>query len=516
MSDSVTNVQIEDVLSSIRKLVSEEVRAQTREARTRDQEPPLSRAVGETPPTSATGTPLSSDPVTGEDRLLLTPALRVPPTAANTTEEAPFVHAEQPAEEADLLDLMARVRAAGTQQTTSRQPRPQGIAPVQRAEPDTAEEAPAEDMVRATLFGLDDKLTASAAPETTGHDEDDAGASLAHDLDDADMASRLGAMDTLAFSGRDDLVSDTDHATAESTFDNNVPEFLHRNGITSLGQRIAEVEAVVSTSGGEWEPEFGEEGEAAPDPEASSLPWDDPVAEDETDVAAFDITLDAEDDDWSVAPDPREKNFHEAPDNLTDSTDADVAEVVPMADKIALHLSLADDEPMAFASKRPAVEFEDTFGDEVIGSYDDALNPEELRNHDAEMLALAGDETLQEADDFSTQDEGEPEAGFVHVADNGAYEELGATQSEPRDLHPEPVVAATVEEVEPYEDDLYDERQDLAADDPTLIDEEMLRDLVSEIVRQELQGALGERITRNVRKLVRREIHRALSAQDLG
>ena len=46
--------------------------------------------------------------------------------------------------------------------------------------------------------------------------------------------------------------------------------------------------------------------------------------------------------------------------------------------------------------------------------------------------------------------------------------------------------------------------------DDTVIDEEALRDLVSEIVRQELQGALGERITRNVRKLVRREIHRAL------
>jgi hypothetical protein len=39
--------------------------------------------------------------------------------------------------------------------------------------------------------------------------------------------------------------------------------------------------------------------------------------------------------------------------------------------------------------------------------------------------------------------------------------------------------------------------------------------MVSEIVRQELQGALGERITRNVRKLVRREIQRALTAHDL-
>ena len=51
--------------------------------------------------------------------------------------------------------------------------------------------------------------------------------------------------------------------------------------------------------------------------------------------------------------------------------------------------------------------------------------------------------------------------------------------------------------------------------DDQVIDEEALRDLVSEIVRSELQGALGERITRNVRKLVRREIHRALTAQEM-
>lgn len=51
--------------------------------------------------------------------------------------------------------------------------------------------------------------------------------------------------------------------------------------------------------------------------------------------------------------------------------------------------------------------------------------------------------------------------------------------------------------------------------DDAVLDEEALRDMVSEIVRQELQGALGERITRNVRKLVRREIHRALASQDM-
>ncbi len=47
-----------------------------------------------------------------------------------------------------------------------------------------------------------------------------------------------------------------------------------------------------------------------------------------------------------------------------------------------------------------------------------------------------------------------------------------------------------------------------------LVDEEMLREIVAGIVRQELQGDLGERITRNVRKLVRREILRALESRD--
>lgn len=45
-------------------------------------------------------------------------------------------------------------------------------------------------------------------------------------------------------------------------------------------------------------------------------------------------------------------------------------------------------------------------------------------------------------------------------------------------------------------------------------DEAVLRDLVRDLIREELQGSLGERITRNVRKLVRAEVARALSLHD--
>lgn len=69
--------------------------------------------------------------------------------------------------------------------------------------------------------------------------------------------------------------------------------------------------------------------------------------------------------------------------------------------------------------------------------------------------------------------------------------------------------------VEPQAETASAEGAQIFSSDEDVLDEEALRDLVSDIVREELQGALGERITRNVRKLVRREIHRALAAQDL-
>ena len=48
-----------------------------------------------------------------------------------------------------------------------------------------------------------------------------------------------------------------------------------------------------------------------------------------------------------------------------------------------------------------------------------------------------------------------------------------------------------------------------------LADEEALRALVAEVVREELRGALGERITRNVRRMVRREVAMELAAKRL-
>lgn len=64
--------------------------------------------------------------------------------------------------------------------------------------------------------------------------------------------------------------------------------------------------------------------------------------------------------------------------------------------------------------------------------------------------------------------------------------------------------------------DTDDDENLMAIDFKTAIDEDALRALVLEVVQDELGGALGERITRNVRKLVRREINRVLTSREMG
>ena len=59
------------------------------------------------------------------------------------------------------------------------------------------------------------------------------------------------------------------------------------------------------------------------------------------------------------------------------------------------------------------------------------------------------------------------------------------------------------------QDDLAD-----ADDGAGFLNEDLLREIVRDMIQAELQGTLGERITRNVRKLVRAEINRALVSRD--
>jgi len=74
----------------------------------------------------------------------------------------------------------------------------------------------------------------------------------------------------------------------------------------------------------------------------------------------------------------------------------------------------------------------------------------------------------------------------------------------PSTVQPEPEPARVEPEAGPG---LFDAEE-------AMFDDEILRDIVREIIREELAGTLGERITRNVRKLVRVEVNRALTARE--
>jgi len=115
---------------------------------------------------------------------------------------------------------------------------------------------------------------------------------------------------------------------------------------------------------------------------------------------------------------------------------------------------------------------------------------------------IGGRDEEFEPDDPGTDDYAGTEAPAM------AWEDAGDVQADET-----PAYAAFVNTRTAPEDDV--EPAQIFSTDEDVLDEEALRELVSDIVREELQGALGERITRNVRKLVRREIHRALAAQEL-
>jgi hypothetical protein len=96
-------------------------------------------------------------------------------------------------------------------------------------------------------------------------------------------------------------------------------------------------------------------------------------------------------------------------------------------------------------------------------------------------------------------------AGNREAAAKGREPETAAAAVPPAE--PEPILTAAQGEAQTLVDG--------DGNPLTVLDEEALHEIVRSLIREELQGVLGERITRNVRKLVRAEINRALTARSL-
>lgn len=155
--------------------------------------------------------------------------------------------------------------------------------------------------------------------------------------------------------------------------------------------------------------------------------------------------------------------------------------------------------------------------------------PEEIATQFAEPMADATDEvSAQPVDDVThaQQAHARPEIIRPDPVSYGVELELGQEAPLVAQDGPEP---ASVESRAFGEDDLEAAEDNTGAlDDDALgeaeedlfdplagsdLDMDMLRDMVAEIIRDELRSTLGERITRNLRALVRREIERALQAE---
>jgi hypothetical protein len=138
---------------------------------------------------------------------------------------------------------------------------------------------------------------------------------------------------------------------------------------------------------------------------------------------------------------------------------------------------------------------------------------------EAEAIAEAVAEPENAAPAAAFSDLPEDEAPFVEVGDD--WLDSDPAQSAPSD-------AAVMESlVDRAAADMQANRPDvlkLSAEDMlidvdgnplTVLDEAALQEIIRQLIREELKGVLGERITQSVRKLVRAEINRALAAHAL-
>ncbi|MEP0154468.1 hypothetical protein [Pseudophaeobacter sp.] len=385
MSDPVTQAEIEDVLSSIRRLVSEDGRSGPR--------PVTGPAVGSQQDNLSASAP--QEPAKPTSRLVLTPALRVAEDARDAAEAGPC----QP----DVADVSAEAEASWG-------------------------------MEAAYDLPDDSHLDLEVEPEI------DPGEVIAFRSNDAVEAD-----------GDANLAADQYSATEQS-------------------------EAVPAQAAEGTEP-------------ADAAPWRDPEA---TLFGSVDSPpMDAAEAEMQLSPQISEtvaEQGQNADDARLDRDEAEVAE--PETDEL-------DGSQRVSAVVQKIAELEAKVARSTGQWEPDGASSDPYAGTNIETLEWQ-DHTDEADIEVEAESEAEVATGQVPQPESGAEAEFDAAA-----LAEEAVTRATM-----------DALGDDAAEE-SYLDEESLRELVADIVRSELQGALGERITRNVRKLVRREIQRALAAQDL-
>lgn len=549
MSDPLSNSEIQDVLSSIRRLVSEDRRARERQA----------------PVDAVPGTPVVG-------KLILTEALRVETTdeVSVETEEAPFaIFAEDStAGDAPVVGLA----------TPERFP---PVRPASVLEDDIASLESTIAELEAAVAGISSDfepdgseiVAAANTPETRAL-EDAFDEGFAVDTGDPVRVAPSDAFldEPVAGSGFRPAAKAADEATAHETSDETAEAEVPRPT-----DEIAFLRSPGAMRRADWQViSGGEGGQTAGAGVGSRLhlrpagapaaPADDEVQaggkqHDDAEVIADAAFFEAGDGSPAGIDDIGEAaaapDLWEAPDGVSEALLPEAVEETAALDPEVDALNLTQDETAAFDAAAPAWQ-----GDTVAETDADVMADLAVEDAADEVAGVAESELIAPSEDDLAEDlAAEPDADAASGLDEEARSDLAeewrdelaedqAAVEIPEDLETTLVAAAglartvssapdegtTAEaEAEPEAwgepeaggatvgdaatgtdggaDALEDEVDLFASDDEAVIDMEMLRELIVQVLREELQGPLGERITRNVRKLVRQEIARALESQ---
>jgi hypothetical protein len=310
----------------------------------------------------------------------------------------------------------------------------------------------------------------------------------------------------------------------------------------SLEDRIAELEVAVSKRTDEWEPDGSEDqAQHRPDRIVFTRP---PSNEEQGEVRRSTLRLSQialietgpadDDDDSQIVADQPVTFRHESDDVAKPQEEPHMSEdEAPMAEDVE-----SEPAPMAEVAAfrnpddviegiearwnrpRERSEPKSVAVAEAESDVADASGETRVETGDAiddDIAAL--DAEVAESDEFDGDTDGSSDVSGLPEGDD-LPEETGLSDETDTDEDFEAALVAAVGESLPE-----DIAEDIVADvDMTgsglapaaaMPDSEALRPLVAELIREELQGELGERITRNVRKLVRREILRALNAREV-
>jgi hypothetical protein len=159
--------------------------------------------------------------------------------------------------------------------------------------------------------------------------------------------------------------------------------------------------------------------------------------------------------------------------------------------------------------------FEAEWEEEIWTEPDPPLSELALGAEEAEVVV----ETAEEGSRDRIAGDAEPEkhnTGWAGTEENW-LEDLAATDAPVASPAQAPGEAAEKSAARP--DVLKLSAEDMLTDGEgnplTVLDEAALQQIIRQLIREELKGVLGERITQSVRKLVRAEINRALAAHAL-